>query len=175
MCAQTVLLISSCIAEVAKPRGRKQSKSEAKLFRKQQQAKVRRRTTCSTCGTYWFIRKNQYPRYRKNRKLEAECRCRWINGSRRHCLKLDVVMNYPKLKRKMKNTIVASQMHAARYKIATSYILVQRVLKLRSRKSFVVGSSSNSSGSYTRTRSAEIRGQGHGRGNRWRTKRVRTR
>ena len=154
MCTQTVLLIFDCIA---KRRRRKRLGSKANLVRKQPQSKARQRTTCSTCATCWFVRKNQYPCYRKNREFETECRCRWINSFRRSCLKLDVVMNYPELKQKTKNAVVASQMHAAWYKITTSCIPIQRVLKLRPGKSLIVGNPSKPSRSYSRTGSAEVR------------------
>ena len=153
MRTQTILLIFDFIAV---QRGRKQLRSEANLLQKQLRAKAQRRATCLTCGTCWFVCKNQYPRYRKSRKLETECRCRRINSSQRYCRKLDVVMNYPKLKHKARNTIVASQMHAAQCKITTSRILIQRVLKLRPGKSLIVGNSSKQSRSYTRTGSAEV-------------------
>ena len=109
VCANGIIVFDS----IAEQRDREEPKSKADLFRKQQQVRARRRTTCSTCGTCWFVCKTQYPRYRKNRKLETECQCCQIHSSRQYCLKLDVVTNYPKLKHKTRNTIVASQMHAA--------------------------------------------------------------
>ena len=97
----------------AEQREREEPGSEADSFRFQQRMKARRRTTCWTCDTCWFVCNNQYPRYRKNRKLETECQCCQIHSSRQYCLKLDVVTNYPRLKYKMRNTIVTSQMRAA--------------------------------------------------------------